>query len=298
MCKSKTLICKFALETEDNTMTFMKRYLFILGFLSITFIAVGQELASEGDTLVLLEEETPTIELNPNAVDKKEFKKNNKAKAKKKKEPKRKRNEFYGTFSKKIFLKQEKGRNVITQTFYVLPTYENPSKYVFDKYYFENNSKKRRIIKTSYAHSKYGMPLHGSYVKRVNGDVVEEGYYYKGTKHGRWMKYGMDRDGDKLVVIGKEKWDKGNPKGSNIRYYNAKKTMTEEIKPYTFGELEGRYMKFYRSGRIMEMGFYQNGKKVGRWREYYDKGLANNKKIIDYPKNYWEEGEPVVVKEW
>ena len=49
---------------------------------------------------------------------------------------------------------------------------------------------------------------------------------------------------------------------------------------------------------MMEMGFYQNGHKVGRWKEFYDRDKGNGKKIIDYPKNYWEEGEPIVVKEW
>jgi antitoxin component YwqK of YwqJK toxin-antitoxin module len=279
-------------------MSYIKHCFFILFFISIAVAGIGQELEPESDTLILLEEEVPTIELNPNAIDKKEFKKKNKSKGKEKKEPKRKKNEFYGIFSKKIFLKQEKGRNVITETFYVLPSYQNPSKYVFNKYYFESNSKKRRIIKTFYSHPKYGMPLHGSYVRRVNGDIVEEGYYYKGTKHGRWMKYGIDKDGDKLVLINKEKWDRGNPKGSRVTYYDAKKKYTKEVMPYSFGKLEGRYVKFYKNGRMMEMGFYQNGHKVGRWKEFYDRDKGNGKKIIDYPKNYWEEGEPIVVKEW
>lgn len=277
-------------------------YLFyLLIFVGITVPTMAQVAEEDSSGLGLSEFEQPTLELSPNAIDRKKHKESKKANANKAKAAKRKNNEFYGIRAKKIILKAVRGKNIYTEKFYILPNFEAPNKYVQDKYYFNINAKpsKRKIIKTRYVAEKYGMPLHGLYEKRVNGEILERGYYYKGTKHGRWVSYRRnDRYKRGMELRSKVKYDKGFPKEARITYYDAKRTQIKEVMPYVDGKLEGTYYKFYKSGRVMEQGKYENEKKVGRWTEFYDRGKANRKRIIEYPKNYWEEGEGVVTNEW
>ena len=267
--------------------------MFLIGLFSTQAIA-QDESTTDSLTAVMEENIKPTIELNPSAAAKK--KRKNKDGISKKKEVKRKKNEFWGVFSKKIILKTVRNsKYTIVEKFYILPGYQAPTKYVWDKYYFDpKNTKKRKIVKTNYISSKYGIPLHGSYEKFINGKLVMKGYYYKGTKHGRWVEYGRD-----MVLKKKEKWDKGYPKGSRVTYYDAKRTKVKEVTPYTYDQKEGLYMSFYASGRLKEMGYYENGERIGRWTEYYDRASkANRKRITRHRNHYWEDTEAIVENEW
>ncbi|MGB0521949.1 MAG: toxin-antitoxin system YwqK family antitoxin [Flammeovirgaceae bacterium] len=273
-------------------------------FLNLQLIAQEDDKTNgtSADTaLVTLEEfEQPTLELSPNAVDKKKRKeaKKNQQKAKTKKA---KKNVFYGIKAKKFIIKKVRGKNVYTEKFYVLPNYQPPSKYAQEKYYFDPRAKptKRKIVRVAYVHQKYGLPLHGTYEKKVNGETIEKGIYYKGTKHGRWEKYKINkRDNRGYELIEKKKYDKGFPKDAHITYYDHKKTKVKEVIPFVDEKREGTYLKFYKSGRLMEKGKYQNEKKVGKWTEYYDRDRANRKVVTEYPKYYWEEGEGKVINRW
>jgi len=255
---------------------------FLLSFLAIVNIQAqdNTETADADSTSFSLtdEFEQPTLELSPNAVDRKKRKEAKKAGLKKQKEVKRKKNEFYGIRARKMILKKVRGKNVYTEKFYILPKFESPNKYVQDKYYFNPSAKptKRKIIKTKYVNEKYGYPLHGLYEKRLNGEILTRGYYYKGTKHGRWVTYLPNlRDDRGMELKSKEKFDKGFPKDSRITYYDTRKTRIKEVIPFVNGKKEGTYYMFYKSGRVMESGNYQNEKKIGRWTEFYDKDKAN-----------------------
>lgn len=283
------------------TTTFLRVSMCFMLYFSVNSVYAQDEASTDSSFMSLEEDEVPTLELSPNAVDRKKRKDAKKAGITEKKEPKRKKNEFYGIRAKKIILKKVRGKNVYTEKFYILPKFMAPNKYVQDKYYFDPRAKptKRKIIKTSYISEKYGMPLHGTYEKRVNGEILEKGIYYKGTKHGRWETYLPNkRDNRGMELRSKTKYDKGFPRDARITYYEAKKIRIKDVTPYVNGKLEGTYLKFYRSGRLMEKGTYQNGKKVGRWTEFYDKDKANRKRITEYPKYYWEDGDGVVTKEW
>ncbi len=57
-------------------------------------------------------------------------------------------------------------------------------------------------------------------------------------------------------------------------------------------------MEFYKEGQLKVVGKYDDGKKVGRWVEYYQ-FRRQRKKEIQYPKTAWEEEfEPFVLREW
>ena len=290
-------------QTLNKALTNLPKVIILICLPLFAIQAQDEDTNKEDSSFMLLKEyEQPTLELSPNAIDRKKHKEAKKKAAKKDKPQKRKKNEFYGIRAKKIVLKKVTGRNVYIEKFYILPKYEAPSVYVQDKYYFDPKAKptKRKIVKTSYSHPKYGIPLHGAYEKRVNGKILEKGIYYKGAKHGRWVSYlPNERDKRGMELRSKEKYDKGFPKHARITYYDAKRSKIKEVMPYNEdGDLEGTYLKFYKSGRLMEKGDYEKGEKVGRWTEYYDRVRASRRRIVEFPKHYWEEGEMKLISEW
>src|SRR4051812_3296248 len=102
----------------------------------------------------------------------------------KKKKPKRKT--YYGIKTKKGFTRKGFGEKTVIETFYYLKKHEKPTPFVRDIYWYDFT--RREIRKTGFDPKK-GVLVHGPY-KKVQGDLIlEEGIFYKGTKHGRWMKY-------------------------------------------------------------------------------------------------------------
>ena len=245
--------------------------------------------AQDMDSASLEESFAPPITLNPSkAKDEKEKKK----KKKKKKLPKR---VFYGIKTKKVVLKHTKGRYTTIEKFYIPKRYHRPSRYVLEKYYFDRKERgnSRKIVRKRFASKKYGMPLHGPYEKRVDGEVIESGIYYLGTKHGRWMKYYSDHR-----LVSKMKYDKGYPKDSKVSYYDRRETKVKEVIPIQHGEKKGQYLEFYPSGRLKTVGEYDNDRKVGKWHEFYNTNMRLRRRITQYTKDPFEEKEPYVYKEW
>ena len=123
--------------------------------------------------------------------------------------------------------------------------------------------------------------------------VLEEGIFYKGAKHGRWMKY--DRND---ILDDKEKYYKGWPKESLVTYYDAvEHKKVKEMIPIAINEREGYYFFFHENGTIAVTGEYKWGQKVGDWIENYPNG--KRKKILTYPKEPFEkEVKPFVKREW
>lgn len=211
----------------------------------------------------------------------------------KKKKKKRKRNVYYGVKTKKGFTKSGYGGQMVIEQFHYLKKFEKPDPYVRDVYWYD---KKRKQIRTTHnIKEDKALILHGPYKKTTeDGEVLAEGVFYKGTKHGRWTYYNK-----KNILMDKEKYSKGWPRDSEITYYDKdKRENLKEVIPVEYGEKEGYYFFFHKSGRVAVEGEYQLGKKVGIWTEYYDyEGRA--KKQIKYPDDpYDEEIRPYTMKEW
>ncbi len=228
--------------------------------------------------------ERPSIELNPGEEQRKKEKEQKKIK-------KRKKNVFYGIRSKKRFIRTKKGKNDIIEKFYVLREYQSPSPYVYEKTYFDEKEKK--LVKTTKIDPKYGMPLHGTYLKLYNGDTIIHGIYHKGVKHGRWEKYGDD-----MQLLDKKYYYKGFPKESSISYHDSKQEKLKEIVPFQHNLKEGIYLAFYKSGRLKEVGAYKEDSKVGLWREFYDRDRRKEKKEIVYPKDPFSDKDSYVRRAW
>src|SRR6267154_77885 len=103
----------------------------------------------------------------------------------KKKKPKRKT--FYGIKTKKGFTRKGFGDKMVIELFYVLKKPDKPSGFARDIYWYDYT--RREVRKTSTFDPKKGVLLHGPYKKMIGQVVVEEGIYYKGAKHGRWMRF-------------------------------------------------------------------------------------------------------------
>lgn len=195
------------------------------------------------------------------------------------KKKKVKKKVFYGIKTKKAFTRKGTGTRITFETFYILKKPEKPQTFVRDVYWYDFKRKEVRKTAPAKFDATSGILLHGPYKKFLLGGVVlEQGIYYKGTKHGRWMKYNRDS-----VLLDKEKYFKGWPKESQLTYYDPfERKKLKEIIPIEYGEREGYYYLFHENGKPAVVGEYMFNKKVNDWIEYYPDG--RRKKIISYPK--------------
>lgn len=227
----------------------------------------------------------------------------------KKKKPKRR--VYYGFKTKKGFTKKGQGKSQTTEIFHYLKKWQTPNKYVKDIYWLD--VRKLKVVKSRKFDPKYSKILHGPYKKIVNGELIEEGIYYIGTKHGRWVTYNKpkkykfrsgdkdktykDEDGVKYVVEGsdtvlnyqllrkKEKFNRGWSKTAELKYFDSERTKLKEVIPYDENkQINGDYYLYFKNGKIKLRGKVIRGVKVGKWTEYRSvKGRVKRHKIIKYP---------------
>lgn len=232
----------------------------------------------------------PTITLIP--IDQTETKKTDQKKKRAKTKKKNKR-VYFDIRLKPRYLKK-KTRKTKTEILFFIAKGRTEAPPFRRQIYYYNRAKKRISKSNNRNHHKHSH-LHGHYIKKINGRVVEEGYYYKGVKHGRWEKH--SRRG---ILIDRKIYNKGFAKDSKITYYNDNSAKIKEVVPYHYGEKEGLYLRYYESGRLAEMGLYRGNYKVGNWYEYYDRKRYKSKSIIKYPKKpyYDDDVKGLVVKAW
>ncbi|MEM9834428.1 MAG: hypothetical protein AAF944_27615 [Bacteroidota bacterium] len=227
-----------------------------------------------------------TVNLEAEEEEEKEEKK-----AKKKK--KRKKNVFYDIKTKKGFARSARGGTDVIEIFHYLKEFEMPDPYVRDVYWYDT---KRKQIRTTHNITKNkALILHGPYQKMtIDNEILEEGIFYKGTKHGRWTKYSK-----KDILLDKEKYTRGWPRESEITYYDeGTRKKPQEVIPVEYGEKEGYYFYFHPSGRIAVEGEYQEDQKVGIWTEFYDYDRRPKKQIKYTDDPYDDETRPYTMKEW
>ena len=206
-----------------------------------------------------------------------------------KKKPKRKT--FYGIKTRKSYTRKGFGDKTTIELFYVLKKPDKPTQFVRDIYWYDYT--RREVRRTGNFDPKKGVLLHGPYKKLQGNVVLEEGIFYKGAKHGRWMKF------DRYDILDdKEKYYKGWPKESLVTYYDpVEHTKVKEMIPVEIDEREGFYFLFHENGTIAVTGEYKWDQRVGDWIENYPNG--KRKKIIAYPSEPFDKAaKPFVRKEW
>ncbi|GJM62097.1 hypothetical protein [Persicobacter diffluens] len=225
-------------------------------------------------TLTLNREEVPEVE---------------ETKVKKKK----KKNVFYGIKTKKGFTRKGFGNDAVIEQFHYIkePMPEKVSQYIPDLFWIDFRTGK--VKNSRKINWEYGRLLHGPY-KLVKGDqVLEQGIFYYGVKQGRWVK--LD---SKDILQDKKKYFHGWLKESKVAYYDSARTKVKEVIPVSYGKVEGTYYRFFENGNLAVRGDYSEGRKIGKWTEYYSVG-NRRKRVIVYPKNpYDKKFIPFMEKEW
>jgi len=210
------------------------------------------------------------------------------------KKKKVKKKVYYGIKTKKAFTRKGFGERTTYELFYILKKAENPQTFARDVYWYDHTRKEVRRTAPNKFDANKGILLHGPYKRFIQGGtVLEQGIYYKGLKHGRWVKYNKDS-----VLLDKEKYIRGWPKESQVTYYDPfERKKLKEITPIEYGEREGYYYLFHENGKPAVVGEYKFDKKINDWIEYYSDG--KRKKIISYPKEPFDASSPAYVRvEW
>lgn len=232
---------------------------------------------------------------------------------------KKKTRGFLGIFKKRIyfghqvrrgFTRNGYGRSYTTESFHTLKHKKKPSIYVREIYWFDYRKRKIQKTRADRVDPDFGLILHGPYKKQDrDGNILEEGNYFIGTKHKVWMRYGKNKQytvKDTIELEGQVLYDKVNyykgwPADAEITYYDKEKTKVKEVIPIVYGKKEGEYYKFYKNGWYAHTGFYKNDKKTGVWTEYWAHGRRTSlkKKQVKYPDSgYDTETPPILQKEW
>jgi len=168
---------------------------------------------------------------------------------------------------------------------------EKVSVYLQEIWWFD--TQQNRIVNTPLKDAKNPLICHGPYRKFVNQVLVEEGFFYQGGKDGRWEKYGTENE-----LLDKISYQKGFPKESTINYYDAEKQKIKEVIPRVYGKVRGQYLSFFPNGLLAEEGKLDDSVKVGRWREFHEKGASGRlKKEWRFGKDKFEDFKPVLIQE-
>lgn len=257
----------------------MRKLLFLLLF--FPFISYAQD-DPEKDKEEMFTISTPiTIDLGEKEEEEHE-----------RKEKKPKKNVYYGLKTKKGFTRKGAGSNSTLELFNYLKTPVKPDPYVRDIYYYD--FERKQIRKTRDYDPQKGVLLHGPYSKKVGEVVVEEGIFYRGTKHGRWTRYDKND-----ILLDKEKYYKGWPKESLVSFYDPERTKIKEIIPVEYGQKEGYYFYFFPNGSIAVSGEYEYDHKVGKWSLFYANRRGRKQREIQYRTDPFDDNfKPYILREW
>lgn len=205
---------------------------------------------------------------------------------------KKKKNVYYGLKTKKGFTTRGRGDREDLILFNYLKEPQQTDRYVRDIYWYDQE--KRQIKSRGFDPAK-GVLLHGPYSIHRDDVVIEEGIFYVGTKHGRWI-----RKTPQDVLLDKEKYYRGWPKESMVKFYDpSTRTKIQEIIPVEYGQKEGNYYYFFEDGSRAVMGEYRYDERVGKWTSYYKNRRGRRKREIQYrndPDN--DKFIPYIIKEW
>lgn len=243
--------------------------------------------SSKTDALASADTTQPTVEVkNPleEEMEKKE----------RKRRQKRSKRYFLGHKVKRAYTKSGGRYKETIETFSYLPEHVEPNEYAPFKYYYDTKKGKLARSGSNVEDVDRYKVLHGPYEKTINGEVVEEGYFYVGTKHLRWEKY---RNNEDHTLVDKEHYEKGFLRDAVVTYYGDTKKIKEVI-PYEYGEVQGTYYRFYENGQLEWSGQYQKGRKIGVWINYYD--FRNRRHYeYQYPETVYDKPhEPFLIREY
>ncbi len=168
---------------------------------------------------------------------------------------------------------------------------ESLSTYAQEIWWFDPNQS--RIVNSSIKDNKTAQICHGPFKKIVNNVIVEQGFFFMGTKDGRWETFGPENELETKVY-----YERGFLAGSSITYHDDAKKKIKQVIPNFYGKTRGNYLSFYPSGNLKEDGKLDDSVRIGRWREYYEFGTGGRlKKEWRYGKDKFDASEPILMVE-
>jgi antitoxin component YwqK of YwqJK toxin-antitoxin module len=268
-----------------------------INFLAALLFGCGLALSAEAQQVetdnLLTTSISPTIELTTKSTKGAvgAYRKN-KALSKAPKEKAPDSNIFEGLRVHKVIIRYDKpGASPIIEKFYVVKDMHNPPAHVEDVHYY--HKEKRSVMIGTKFKEENGYLMHGSYSKTQGDQILSQGEFYLGAKHGRWETFDKN-----FVLQEKHYFSKGFPRDSEINYHDTKSTKIKEIIPIQHGLRHGQYIAFYPSGRVAERGQYADGVKIGRWREFNDSDNFPRKREVVHRRRPYDNTEPYVAREW
>jgi len=205
------------------------------------------------------------------------------------KKKKKKKKIYFGEKTKKGFIKSASGRNNLYENFNYINKYILKDQYAQEIYLYDK--KKKKIVKSKKQIDESYM-LHGPYIKRIDDQTIEEGFFYYGLKHGRWVR--LNRSD---ILQDKETYFMGWLNESIRFFWDPKKENLKEIIPIKYGEKNGMYYAFHLNGNLAAKGEYQFNNKIGLWIEYYSKN-GKKKREIKYNKDPYNKNKTYISREW
>ena len=205
------------------------------------------------------------------------------------KKKKKKKKIYFGEKTKKGFIKTASGRNNLYENFNYINKYILKDQYSQEIYLYDK--KKKKIVKSKKKIDESYM-LHGPYIKRIDDQTIEEGFFYFGLKHGRWVR--LNRSD---ILQDKETYFMGWLNESIRFFWDPKKENLKEIIPIKYGEKNGMYYAFHLNGNLAAKGEYQFNNKIGLWIEYYSKN-GKKKREIKYNKDPYNKNKTYISREW
>lgn len=190
---------------------------------------------------------------------------------------------------KRVF-KRGSGSRLQYIEFYVLKEFEDPNPYHRLLTWYDSKTKK--IVEAVARDKRTNTLLHGPYKEYRGENLMREGFYYKGVKDGRWVEYDKD-----FMLLNKETYKRGFFDESIITYHSSDSSKIDEVIPVIYGKQTGDYWRFFDSGVLAEEGRYDEGKKVGKWVEYYPTG-NRRKKEIQHPRDIFDNSESYTIREY
>tara|TARA_B000000475_G_scaffold34127_1_gene25690 strand:+ start:387 stop:1196 length:810 start_codon:yes stop_codon:yes gene_type:complete len=204
------------------------------------------------------------------------------------KKKKKKKNIFFGIKTKKGFIRSTSGRNLIYENFHYIKIPEIKNEYAQEIYFYDK--KKKKIVRSKKIIDDAVM-MHGPYKKRLGEQIIEEGIFYYGLKHGRWVRFNRSD-----ILQDKEFFSLGWYSESIRFFWDTEKKKMKEIIPVRFGERQGKYYAFHENGDVAATGEFSFNKPVGTWTEYFKSG--KKKREINYKQSSFNLNESFITREW
>ncbi len=267
---------------QKNKARQFHKSLLLLGLMCLTYLSCLSQEESLSD-IFKVDYDTPlTLDLDEKKEDESVPERKKKVK----------KNVFFGFKTKKGFARTGYRNDVIIELFHFLKKYQRPAEYAREFYWYD--AKKKKLMNSLQVNEDNALVLHGPYKKTLlkSGQVIEEGWFFMGMKHKRWVRFNKHD-----ILQEKKYWWKGWPQESRLAYYDFKKTRLREVIPVHYTERNGEYWAFHEDGSVAVRGKYKFDERVGLWREYYPKRKIKREVVYpDDPFNF--EFRPYINKEW